>query len=202
MANLDFFAANPDFEGVFDYLFSETDFRVFESYSRFGQTLREYTSFPELCAAYQIGDDEHGNGYAAVLKLWSPSVMQSPQIERIKLRPDKCEGFTFRFKISGFGLVQLCLGGVHARIVTQSHYGHFSERGAARWGDVSSVDWSALSKLSGRVQRHVRRKLGVAKVPGKPVLAGAFDLFKEGYALKDAAQTPWVHTEVTANRIE
>jgi hypothetical protein len=35
-ANLDFFAAEADQRAVFDYLFSATDVRVFESYSEFG----------------------------------------------------------------------------------------------------------------------------------------------------------------------
>lgn len=200
MASLDFFAIKPDMEQLFAFIFGETDFRVFESYSELGQDLREYTSFAHLCGSCDVGQDKHGNGHAILLQLWSPSVMSKPAIERIALDPTKCNGFTFRFRISGFGLVQLYLGGVHARIVTKSHYGHFSERGAARWGDVTQVDWSALSKLSGRVQRHVRRKLGVATVPGRPVLAGAFELHQAGYELKEAAQTPYSYTAVAANR--
>src|SRR5687768_13944636 len=159
MANLDFFATRPDFEQLFAFLFAETDFHVFESYSEFGKEVREFTSFADLCAAFDVGQDKHGNGHAALLQLWSPSIMPEQQIERIKLDPNKCNGFRFRFRMSGYGLAQLYLGGVHNRVITKSHYGHFSERGAARWGDVSQVNWSALSKLSGKVQRHIRRKL-------------------------------------------
>ena len=198
MANLDFFAVKPDFEQLFAFLFGETDFRVFESYSELGQELREYTSFAHLCSSYEVGQDRHGHGVAVLLQLWSPSVMRKLAIERIELDPKKCREFTFRFRIAGAGLVQLYLGGVHARIVTKSHYGHFSERGAARWGVASEADWGALSKLSGRAQRHIRRKLGVAKVPGRPVLAGAFELHRQGYELKEAAQSSSAYTAVAA----
>src|SRR5688572_17127005 len=104
MANLDFFATKPDFEQLFAFLFAQTDFRVFESYSEFGQSLREFSSFADLCAAYAVGEDKHGNGHAALLQLWSPSVMAKPVIERINLDPKKCEGATFRFRHSGLGL--------------------------------------------------------------------------------------------------
>lgn len=197
MANLDFFAIRPDFEQLFAFLFGETDFRVFESYSEPGQHIREFTSFDDLCETFEVGQDKHGNGTAVLLQLWSPSVMPEKQIDRISLDPKKCDGFTFRFRISGYGLVQLYLGGVHDRIITKSHYGHFSERSAARCGDVSQVNWSALSRLSGQLQRHIRRKLGVAKVPGRPVLAGAYKLSTEGYELKEAAQTPWTYAAAT-----
>jgi hypothetical protein len=198
MANLDFFATRPDFEQLFAFLFGETDFHVFESYSEFGKPIREFASFADLCATFDVGQDKHGNGTAALLQLSSPSVMPKPQIERIDLDPGKCDGFAFRFRMSGYGLVQLYLGGVHDRVITKSHYGHFSERGAARWGDVSHVNWSALSKLSGKVQRHIHRKLTVAKVPGRPVLAGAYKLSTEGYELKEAAQTPWAYAAAAA----
>lgn len=199
MANLDFFATRADFEQLFAFLFDETDFHVFELYSEHGKSIREFVSFADLCATFDVGQDKYGNGTAALLQLWSPSVRPKPRIQRINLDPGKRNGFTFRFCFSGHGLVQLHLGGVHDRVITKSHYGHFSERGAARWGDVSQVNWSALSKLSGKVQRHIRRKLGVAKVPGRPVLAGAYKLSTEGYELKEAAQTPWTYTPVAAD---
>lgn len=193
MANLDFFATRPDFEQLFAFLYGETDFRVFESYSEFGQSVREFPSFADLCSAFDVGRDKHGSGSAATLQLWSPSVMAEPKIERIELDPEKCGGFKFRFCVSGYGLVQLYLGGVHDRVITKSHYGHFSERGAAQWGDVSDVNWGALGKISGRVQRHIRRKLAVAKVPGRPVLAGAYQLNTEGYELKESVHAPWTY---------
>jgi hypothetical protein len=196
MPQLNFFATKPDLKQVFDFVYAETDFRVFESYSEFGRELREFSSLSALAAAYEVGADLHGNGTAALLQMWSPSVMAKPEIVRIALDPNKCKGHTFRYRISGYGLVQLYLGGIHGRIITHSHYGHFSERGAAKWGDISHVDWVALKKISGRFQRHVSRKLAVAKAPGNPVLADAFEKYREGYELRWAAQNPAVYEPI------
>lgn len=191
MANLDFFAADSDQKAVLEFLYSSTDVRVFESYSEFGQELREFCSFDELSSAFPVGEDEHGNGTAVLLQLWSPSVMSKLEIERIQLRPEKCDGHTFRYRIDGGALIQLYLGGVHQRIVTKSHYGHNSQKRARAWGVDTGVNWDELKTLSNRVLYHIRRRLAVTKVRSCPVLGAAFDLAKSGYALKIAAQTSW-----------
>jgi hypothetical protein len=194
MANLDFFAARSDLKAVVDFLFQATDVRLFESYSRFGQELREFFTFGELDAAYNIGVDPQGNGTAALLQIWSASVMRRLDIERIPLHPGKCKGHTFRYCIEGGGLIQLYLGGVHGRIVTKSHFGHNSERRAQVWGVADGVNWDGLKKLSNKIQYHIRNRLAVAKVPGRPVLPEAYSLAKAGYQLKEMAQAPWQYS--------
>ena len=130
MANLDFFAAYSDQRAVVDFLFTSTNVRVFESYSDFGQELREFRSLNELAAAFPLGEDRHGNGFAVLLQLWSPSVMKKLEIARIALLPEKCDGHTFRYRIGGNGLIQLYFGGVHDKVITKSHLGHNTEAGA------------------------------------------------------------------------
>jgi hypothetical protein len=196
MAQVNFFATRSDLQQVFSFIFLETDFRVFESYSDFGRELREFPSFESLASSFQVGQDAHGNGTAVLLQMWSPTVCAQPEIIRITLDPKKCDGHTFRHRVSGYGLVQLYLGGLYERVVTHTHYGHCNERGAARWGDVSNIDWKALAKISGRFQRHLGRKLAVAKVPGYAVLPGAYEKFKEGFELKWAAHHPSVYTPI------
>ena len=75
MAQVDFFAVRQDLRRVIEFLLGETDFRIFELYSEFGQELREFTTYGELIAAFDIGRDKHGHGYAVLLSLWSSSVM-------------------------------------------------------------------------------------------------------------------------------
>jgi hypothetical protein len=198
MAQLEFFAVRPDLQQVTEFLYGETDFRVYELYSAFGQELREFKSFAELDAAFDIGRDRHG--HAVLLSLWSPAVMKSPQITRVKLDPKHCDGFTFRYTTGGWGAVQLYLGGLHEKIVTKSHFGHWAERGARSRGYRSGVDWKALAKLSNRVRYHISKRLAIAKVPGRPVLPAAYKLYREGYELKEAAGHPMSYTAVTAGR--
>jgi hypothetical protein len=201
MAQLEFFAVHADLQQVVEFLYGETDFHVYELYSAYGQELREFKSFAELDAAFDIGQDIHGHGHAALLSLWSPAVMKTPHITRVKLDPKHCDGFTFRYTTGGWGAVQLYLGGLHARIVTKSHFGHGSERGARSLGYRSGVDWKALAKLSNRVRYHVSKRLAVAKVPGRPVLSAAYELYREGYELKEAAAHPTSYTAVRAGSV-
>jgi hypothetical protein len=190
MANLDFFATRADHEALVRFLFGSTDVRVFESYSEFGRELREFRSFEELAVAFDVGADPAGSGFAVLLQLWSPSVQSGPRMERITLDPRRCEGHTFRYRIDGGGLIQLYFGGISGRAITKSHYGHFSEAGARKWGRSEGVDWAALKGLSNKIQHHIRGRLAVARVPGRPVLAEAYGYARSGYALKEAASSP------------
>jgi hypothetical protein len=172
MANLDFFAVRSDLKNVIDFVFANTDIRVFEAYSAFGQDLREFHSFDELEAKYEVGRDPHGNGFAVRLELWSPSVESGPQIRRIELDPRRCQGHTFRYCLDGWSCIQLYLGGIHDRVITRSHYGHNSEVRARALGCRNrTVDWSVLKTLSRKIQYHIRGRLAVARVPGRPILA-------------------------------
>ena len=190
MAQLSFFGAREDLEQVIDFLFGETDFRIFELYSEFGEELREFTTFHELDEVLNIGRDEHGNSYAALLSLWSPSVMRRPPITRVRLDPKYCNGHTFRYTLGNSGTIRLYFGGRYRRVITKSYLGHAAQRGAQS---------KALSKLSNRVSYHISRRLAVAKVPGRPVLAAAYQLYLAGFELKETANHPASYTAV-ANR--
>lgn len=194
MASLDFFAAQSDQCALVDFLFTSTNVRVFESYSEFDQELREFRSLDELAAVFALGEDRHGNGCAVLLQLWSPSVMTKLEIARIALRPEKCDGHTYRYCIGGGGLIQLYFGGVHGKVITKSHFGHFTEAGAQKWGAEKGVNWGELKTLSNQIQYHIRKRLAAGKVPGRPVLTEALELARSGYVLKEAAQTPWEYT--------
>jgi hypothetical protein len=190
MARLDFFATQSDLEQVFAYLYGETDFRVYELASEFGQELREFPSWRALNQHFDVGQDQHGNGHAVLLQLWSPSISAKLDVVRTALNPDACNGHTFRFTCYGIGLIALYLGGIKDRVVTPTHFGHYSKIGAARYGDPSTVDWPMHTKLAGRVQRHIR-KLAMAKAAGTRVLPDAFRLHEAGYELKSTVQAPW-----------
>jgi hypothetical protein len=197
-ANLDFFAADADQRAVLEFLFSSTDVRVFESYSEYSAELREFRSTDELATAFALGTDEHGNGHAVLLQLWSPSVMRDLTIRRINLDPMHCNGHTFRYCIEGGGLIQLYLGGVCDKVVTKSHYGHQSQVRAETWALEDGVNWEAIKALSNRIQYHIRKRLAVGKAGSASVLPKAFDLAQSGFVLKRAAQTPCAYELRTA----
>jgi hypothetical protein len=192
-ANLDFFAAENDQRAVLDFLFSDTDIRVFESYSLFDQDLREFRSTEEIAAGFNLGIDQHGNGAAILLQLWSPSVFDKLTITRISLDAARCNGHTYRYRIDGGALMQLYLGGAHERIVTHSHFGHQSETRAQTWGVGDGINWKSLKTISNRIQYHLRTRLAVAKAASCPVMQQALELSRSGYEPKLAAQTPWAY---------
>jgi hypothetical protein len=191
MASLDFFAVREDILDILGFLYAETDFRVFELASRFGQELREFRSAEEVERIFPIGLDVHGQGFGSTFHLWSPAVMHRLDIQRVALDPRRCEGHTHRYELAGGALVQLYLGGVHGRVITKSHYGHNSRERAEKWGVSGEADWGALAKLSSKVQYHIRKRLAVDRVPGRPILAGAHRLWIEGYDLKESANSPY-----------
>ena len=199
--NLDFFAAETDLREILDFLFSSTDVRVFDSYSEYDSDLREFKSSDELAAVYELGRDPAGDGHAILLQLWSPSVMRDLVIRRFSLNPSKCDGHTFRHNIEGGGLMQLYLGGVRDLTITMSHFGHSSQVHARSWGTGDGVDWEALGKVSGRIQYHIRKRLALGKVPGRPVLSEALALARGGYALKLSVRTPWAF-ELSSESLE
>lgn len=193
MSSLGYFAARSDHEAVIQFLLASTDVRIFESYSVVGRELREFRSFAELVDAFGIGLDPKGYGASAILQLWSPSVEATLRIERIELDPTCCDGETFRFRLDGAGLIQLCLGGLCGKVVTKSHYAHFSEAGARRWEKEGGIDWTALKRLSNRIQYHIRNRLAIARVAGRPVLPEACRYARSGYELKETAYATFAY---------
>lgn len=150
--NLDFFAAEQDQKALMDFLFSFTDVRVFESYSEFDQDLREFHSTDELDAVFTLGNDPFGNGAAVLLQLWSPSVMSEVKIKRFEVNPVACDGHTYRHSIEGGALMQLYFGGIYESIVTQSHFGHQSQKRAQKCnlrGQACNIDIGVIETEHG-----------------------------------------------------
>ncbi|MBY0229612.1 MAG: hypothetical protein K2W96_10060 [Gemmataceae bacterium] len=128
--NLDFFAARDDQRAVLEFLFSSGEARVFESYSEFGQELREFRSTEEVDAAYPLGGDPHCHGNTTLLCLWCPSVLRDLTITRFALNPAACDGHTFRHRIEGGGPMHLPLGGASCPNRTSgTRAGHGLRRG-------------------------------------------------------------------------
>ncbi len=194
MSQLDFFAARDDQVMLLDFLFQNTDVRVFELVSQFDCELKEFSSTREIDEEYDLGTDLYGN-QSTMLQLWSPSAMPHLEVRRINLNSRKCKGHTLRYEPNGWGLMQLYLGGVHHKkepVLTQTHFGHNSQIRATVWNnsDDTGVDWKILSKVSNKIQYFIRKNAKM-KVPGRPILPHAAKLANEGWTLKEAVGCSW-----------
>lgn len=183
MATLNFYAVREDYARIFDALFGATDVVVYEAYSECEQELRRFHSTQELLDTFPLGVDSYGNSFAYFLQVWSPSIAPEPQISRINLR---VKGHTHRFHVQGSSLMQFHTGGVFGDSITQSNFGHFSEKGARAkgFGNADEVDWNASRKLSNKIMYLIKTKLRAARVPYGPVLPGALEMHRQGYILK------------------
>jgi hypothetical protein len=185
VADLQFFATRSDHQGIFDFVTTLEGVRIFETYSRFGQELREFRSFDELTKAYDVGADKHGHGISVGLTLWWPDVDPNFQIRRIVLDPESCQGHTVRWVAESSAGIVLQLGGIHEQIVTVSRFAHLLEAGARRWGKSERVDWAAVTKLSSKIQYHIRTRLAVTRADRYLVLAEAYSYVCRGYELRN-----------------
>lgn len=179
MATLDFFGVREDLVDLLNFIYSETDCVVYESYSLYDAVLRRFTAVQELDAAYPIGSDPHGNGHAILLQLHSPSVAATPNIQRFSL---VVPGHRFRHRVEGAGLMQLYLGGAYDESISRSHFGHWSEAGAKErcLYPADGVNWQLHRSLSGKIQRHIKNHLAGAKVWGRYILTHAFSELQSG----------------------
>jgi hypothetical protein len=188
MAQMDFYALREDIRSLFHFIFEETDLEVFEMNSELDAALRHFRSFHDLDRAFHLGVDKFGNASETHLALWSPSVSAKPEPTLVNLDPRMEHHFRYTLEESATGLIVLHLGGDHEGMITESCCFHWNEAGARCKGakDVDSIRWSRLARISGKIQRHVRGKMAVAKVRGlaRVVLPQAFASLHGGLTLK------------------
>ena len=179
MANLNFYGLKTDLLKVLSFIYNETDIVIFESYSEYDSELRRFASLAELQSGLEIGESPKG---AALLELWSPSVIKEPKPRRFEL---KVKGHSFRYTIEAVGLIQLHLGGLRDNAIAESYYGHWSKAGAEQRSSLPTTDcnWEALMKISGRLQRFIRG-MAAAKFDGRVILPEAFDAVQKGSRLR------------------
>jgi len=169
MAQLDFFGLDEDLYNLMDFVFSETDLIVYEAYSRIDQEIRRIASVADLRAIAH----ERKNG-CFLLRAWSPVVTNSPIFKTYRLVP---EIGGHRTTLEGAGIMQFQQGRIESQKLHFSCFSHWNEAGARQRSidPVDDIDWSAMRLISGRIHRHVRNKLAVAKLYSASVLPHAHD---------------------------
>ena len=183
----DFFADKQDKIKVLQFLFGETDLRIFDLGSAYGQEITQYKSVEEIENKFDL---DNGDKFALTFQLWTPRHKGKPLFRRIELDPKYCDGHTFRYATDGWGLIQLYFGGIKRNELTQSHIGHFSEKRAMKNeasnsfnGAVSAWDWTEIQKTSRQLKYHIQNKLATRTVGSFGILEGAEKLEKSGITL-------------------
>lgn len=169
MAQLDFFGLDEDFYTLMQFVFSETDLIVYEAYSRIDHDIRKISSVDDLRS---IAHERNHDSF--LLRAWSPTVTNSPIFRTFKLRSD-IGGH--RTVLEGSGLMQFNQGHIENGHLHFSSFSHWNEAGALQRSALPTedIDWPAMRLISGRIHRHVRNRLAVAKLYSASVLPGAYE---------------------------
>ncbi len=183
MAQLDFYALQSDLVSVVNFIFDETDCRVFEAYSRPGHELREFSSLESLLESDCL-EVNHGRFF---LRILSRSVNCDPIFREFTLE----ETGQNRREVNAPAMFQIIEGHrikFRDDALNWSTFSHWNEAGAKQRSGFSSdvlnaVDWTALRKLSGQINRHIKNRLAVASVHKRPVLPEAFRKMDETLTL-------------------
>lgn len=177
MAQLDFFALDEDFYSLMQFVFVETDMIIFEAYSRIDREIRQIMSVEHL---RDIADERRAGGF--LLRGWFPEATDTPSFRTYRLNPEVGK---HRTSVEGAGVVQFSQGVIDLGYLKFSSFSHWNEAGAIQRGvlGAENVNWAALRRHSGRVHRHVRHKLSVAKASTASVLPQAFSAVGDGLSL-------------------
>jgi hypothetical protein len=177
MAQLDYFALDEDFYDLMQFVLSETGIVMYEAYSRIDSEIRRVTSVNELRA---MADERLAGGL--LLRGWFPDVQDTVNFRRFKLNP---EVGSHRTSLEGASVMQFAQGRIDRGRLKCSTFSHWNEAGALHRGipDANGVNWAIMRRYSGRIHRHVRNKLAVAKLQSAAVLPHAYAAVASGLSL-------------------
>jgi hypothetical protein len=183
----DFFANKSDKLQLLNFIFNETDLRVFDLASQFGQEVSEYKETTEISTKFDL---ENGGQSSATFQLWTKSFGGDILFRKIELNPKSSGGHTFRYSTDGWSLVQLYFGGQKDNILYPSHLGHFNEKGALKWqdtnhfnGKVDKWNWKEIEQTSRKLKNYLHNRIAVRKIGSCGVLPGASELSDKGIKL-------------------
>jgi hypothetical protein len=185
--NYNFFADRADKIKILDLILNDTDLRMYDLSSPYGQEISEYKTVDEVEAKFDL---DNGDNFALCFQLWTPRHKGKPVFRKIELDPKRCNGHTFRYSTDGWGLIQLYLGGIKNNQLNHSHLGHFGEKGALKLqltntfnGRVSDWDWTEIQLTSRKLKQQIRNKMVTRKIESFDVLHGAERLERQGLVL-------------------
>lgn len=146
-------------KAVAEAIFKEQPLTVIEAYSASKQELRTFQSPEELCA-YVTARRDSVDG-SAHLAVHYPDMAGRVARTRVSLNPRKCNGHTYRYRVDGWGLVQVHLQLRPAKL--DSFISANSEERALSWATTlpeldppSTWHWPAVSRHLRRLRRALK----------------------------------------------
>lgn len=164
----DFYGIKEDKKLILDFIFSETNYQVFDDYSNFGEELKRYLSTDEIFGKFDL---ENGKQYEVTFGLWNSLDGTQNILKRIELNPKYCDGHTFRYSSLGWGVQRLYFGGIQNGFLNPSEFIGFNEKGAISKDQINPVnkreahtlDWKLIRSDQRKLKNYIEKKLGVEK---------------------------------------
>ena len=183
MPNCDFYAAGEDIRFILEFVFEQPGWMLIENASEDDMPLRRFYSTAEVLTVYDRAPA------TALLQLYAPE-MRGPIMEnRVIYRPGAVPGATGRTDARGWGLIQLYLAVADEQSIGLSHTNHNSEGRARAWephyaelGPVDAWDWTAVTRVSRRLNYQIRRA-AVGRASGRVILPEAAARVSRGAVL-------------------
>lgn len=176
--NYKFYAYQKDFAEVFRFIFEELGLSVFQSYSEYGQPLKEYRTVEEAIS-------EIAELPKTQFVLWKKDFGFDYIISKLELNPKYCNGHTFRYRIDGWGLIHFHANELKADKLEASLISHNSEKRAQAWestkpelGRADNLDWDVINSTSRKLKNFISKKLSKGKRDGTDVLPNAKELIE------------------------
>ena len=180
----DFYGTKDDKKTILDFIFSETNYLVFDHYSDFGSELIQYYSTEEIITKFDL---EIGKQYAVCFGLWNSMDGMKNIVRKVNLNPKECNGHTFRFACNGWGVQNLYFGGIQNETLNRSTFMGFNEKGAIAKDlfnaenerEAHKLDWKLIISDQRKLKNFIEKKLGVEKHNRGIILQNANKLIAE-----------------------
>ena len=183
----DFFADKSDKINLLDFIIAETDLKIYDLASPYGQEISIYNSTSEIASQFDL---ENGGQSSITFQLWTEEFGGEVLFRKVNLDPKCSKGYTFRYSTDGWGLMQLYLGGIQNNVLFPSHIGHYNKDAALKWegknhfnGMVDKWNWKKVEKASRRIRNHIHRKMALSRIGSYGILPGAEQLSASGIKL-------------------
>jgi len=189
MPNCDFYATLKDHEEILNILFEESGCEIYETASDYEKPLKQFFNTSEILSEFNR-TYPNGNKWSSVeLHIYVLDCGFKFTTDKIKLNPEACDGFEYRYSAKGLGLIQLYLEIPSNKGLRNSHTNHNTKKRALNWArtpeeivDIELCDYKKITQFSSKLNRLIRKN-ALGKISSRPVLPGALEVWNKGVSL-------------------